>query len=372
MTPPRTVVLDDHFPTLSSGFRLAEFTELMHAGLVAEVLTTMGPFAQVSAPFAERYPDLAHRVRPYAPELLAGFDQAYLMFLNNAAYYLEAMETAGLPFVLTLFPGGGLDDSAECRAKLARVLGSPLLRHVFTTQPRVSEMVASGYPHVRQSLLTGLFASPHYFVPGAGLRENYFGSGKPTLDLCFVAHKYTTTGSDKGFPVFVETVDALRTAGVPARGHVVGEFTRDDVEAFGSGEGVTTYGLLDSIELREFYSTMDAIVSPNVPGRLSAGAFDGFPLASCVEGALCGVAMVVSDELRQNQFLRDGRDALVVAPSTEGVVDRITRLLREPEGFRRLGQSGLRVVRHIYSPGRQLDLRASVLSHLDTPVDGAR
>lgn len=365
---PRTVILDDHFPTLSSGFRLAEFTELMRAGLVDEVLTTMGPFDEVLAPFAERYPELAHRVRPYSPDLMSGYDQAYIVFLNNANYYLEALEDARLPFVLTLFPGGGLDGSEECRSKLRRVLGSPLLRHVLTTQPRVSELVSSEFPDVPQTLLSGLFASPGYFVPGAGTRENYYGSSKETLDLCFVAHKYSTTGADKGFPVFVETINELRRHGLPARGHIVGEFTAEDVEAVGDATHIATYGVLDSDQLRQFYGGMDAIVSPNVPGVLSTGAFDGFPLASCVEGALCGVAMIVSDELHQNRFLRDGRDALIVSPTSKAVVDRIERVLLERDGIRRIARSGLRVVRYVYSPGRQLDLRAPVLARVAESV----
>lgn len=358
----RTVILDDHFPTLSSGFRVAEFTELMRAGLVSEVLTTMGPFDEILKPFAKAYPEFAERVRRYSPQRLGQYERAYLLFLNNANYYLEAMEDADLPFVLTLFPGGGLDDSDECRSKLNRVLGSSLLEHVFTTQPRVAELVGRNFPDVAQTRLTGLFASPGYFVPGAGRRENYFESGKDTLDLCFVAHKYTMTGADKGFPVFVETISELRSRGVPAKGHVVGEFTKADVCMFGDGAHVATYGVLDSSHLREFYGRMDAILSPNVPGLLSEGAFDGFPLGSCVEAALCGAAMIASDELHQNEFLRDGRDALLVPPSSEAIVERLIKLLGEQDGIKRVARSGLRAVRYIYAPGRQLDLRVPVLA----------
>lgn len=358
---PRTLVLDDHFPVLSSGFRVAEFTQLMRAGLVDSVLTTMGPFESTLAPFAEQYRDLADRVLPFDAGLLDGYGQAYVIFLNNAHFYLEHLERAQLPFILTLYPGGGLDGSDESRAKLDRVLGSPLLRRVITTQPHVSAMVRRDYPGVEEVQLTGLFVNDLYFQPGAGERENYFGTGKPTLDLCFVAHKYTVGGRDKGFPEFVLALAELRRRKIPAHGHVVGEFDEADVAEFGSPEDVTLHGVLDSRQLRELYLTMDAIVSPNRPGVLAHGAFDGFPLASCVEAALCGVAMVMTDHLRQSTFLRDGRDALIVEADADRISDRLEELLREPGGLRRVARSGLRKVRYVYSPPRQVDLRAPLI-----------
>ncbi|WP_199423574.1 glycosyltransferase [Actinotalea solisilvae] len=356
----RTVVLDDHFPVLSSGFRVAEFTELLRADLVTSVRTTVGPLDELVAAFGERYPDLADRVHAYDPTALADVDQAYLIFLNNAAYYLDDLTAAGVPFVLTLYPGGGLDGTDEALAKLDRVLGSPLLRHLFTTQPRVAEMVAARYPHVPTSELQGLFVSRAYFRPGPGERTNYFGVDKETLDLCFVAHRYSVTGADKGFPEFAALVPELARRGLPVRGHVVGQFDASDLPP-GHQHLFEMYGVLESARLQELYGGMDAIVSPNRPGVLAVGAFDGFPLASSVEAALCGVMVVATDEFRQSRFLRDGRDALVVVPDAGQIADRLVRLLREPGGIRRVAQSGLRKVRHVYAPARQLDVRAPVL-----------
>ena len=356
----RTVVLDDHFPVLSSGFRVAEFTELMRADLVESVHTTVGPLEPLAETFADRYPDLGGRVHQYDPSALADADQAYLIFLNNAAFFLDDLTAARVPFVLTLYPGGGLDGSEAAAEKLDRVLGSPLLRHLFTTQPRVTALVAERYPGLETTEVQGLFVNRAYFRPGPGERQNYFGAGKERLDLCFVAHRYSVTGADKGFPEFAALVPELARRGIPVHGHVVGQFTAADVPPE-AHHLFDFHGVLESSQLQELYGEMDAIVSPNRPDVLAVGAFDGFPLASAVEAALCGVMIVATDTFHQSRFLRDGRDALIVPPDQDVIADRLVRLMREAGGIRRVAQSGLRKVRHIYSPARQLDLRAPVL-----------
>ncbi|MFP3670564.1 hypothetical protein SB717_36370, partial [Priestia sp. SIMBA_032] len=88
---------------------------------------------------ATRYPEFAERVEPYTVDELRGASLAWMTFLNNAAYFLDDLEATETPFVVTLYPGGGLNlGDPEADAKLAAVLASPMLRAVITTQPRVT------------------------------------------------------------------------------------------------------------------------------------------------------------------------------------------------------------------------------------------
>lgn len=60
---------------------------------------------------------------------------AYITFLNNAAQHLPYLEAKKLPFILQLYPGGGMEvNQPAVDAKLGLVLHSPLLRKVITTQ----------------------------------------------------------------------------------------------------------------------------------------------------------------------------------------------------------------------------------------------
>ncbi|MGY2064411.1 FkbM family methyltransferase [Blastococcus sp. SYSU DS0619] len=357
------VVLDDYFPTKGTGFRIAEFDWMLRHGVVAEVMTTIEPLEPLVSQYAELHPRTATGISPYDARRLAEFDSASVMFLNNAARFLADLERAALPFVLTLYPGGGLHlGEAGAERKLRRVLRSPQLRHVITTQPLVTDLVQTitgGSVPVTEVL--GVVVDPGYLRPGPGLRTEYFGSGKPVLDVCFVAHRYTPDGSDKGFPVFLESLGLLRDAGLPVRGHVVGGFGASDVADEHADLELEFAGVLSTPQLREFFGSMDIVVSPTATGRLAPGAFDGFPTGACVEAALCGVAVVATDPLNQNRLYTDRRDIHMPAADATEVVQRVLDMLAEPDGLRRVAQAGLRTTRQAYGVDAQLWSRRRVL-----------
>jgi glycosyltransferase involved in cell wall biosynthesis len=358
------VVLDDYFPTKGTGFRIAEFDWLLRRGVVSEVMTTVEPLDRMLMEYAVDHPRTYRQISPFDADRLQEFELASLMFLNNAAYYLPSLERAALPFVLTLYPGGGLYlDNPEAKAKLDSVLGSPQLAHVITTQPVVTDLVKSyvgGRVPVTEVL--GGVMSELYMTPGPGLRTNYFGSGKTTLDICFVAARYTPSGVDKGFPVFLESLLRLQEAGVPFRGHLVGGFAAADVpEEYSALKDLTFSGVKTTRELREFFLDMDVIVSPNAPGHIAPGSFDGFPTGACVEAALCGVAVVCSDPLDLNRTFTDRRDIHLPTPDAADVSQRILSMAAEPEGVRRVAQAGLRTARRAFGVEAQLWPRRRVI-----------
>jgi lipopolysaccharide transport system ATP-binding protein len=358
------VVLDDYFPTKGTGFRIAEFDWLLRRGVVSEVMTTVEPLDRMLIDYAVDHPRTYRQIFPFDADRLEQFECASVMFLNNAAYYLPSLERAALPFVLTLYPGGGLYlDNPEAKAKLDTVLHSPQLAHVITTQPVVTDLVRSyvGTAVPVTEVLGGVM-SELYLAPGPGLRTNYFGSGKKTLDVCFVAARYTPSGEDKGFPVFVESLRRLHEAGLPVRGHLVGGFAAADVPAdYSDLKDLTFSGVKSTPELREFFLDMDVIISPNAPGHLAPGSFDGFPTGACVEAALCGVAVVCSDPLELNRTFTDRRDIHLAAVDAGDVSQRILDMVAEPEGLRRVAQAGLATARRAFGVEAQLWPRRRVI-----------
>ncbi|MDR6971587.1 glycosyltransferase [Leifsonia shinshuensis] len=364
-SPTGVVVLDDIFPDLATGFRVAEFNWLMRRNAVSRVLTTQ-PLLHQLPPYAARYPEFVDRIGHYSKEELAGASLAWMTFLNNAAYYLDDLEETGTPFVVTLYPGGGLYlGDPEAERKLDRVLGSPLLRHVITTQPLVTEHVRERAPEVPVTEILGVVVSPLYLGPGAGFRTDYYAPGSPdgtpALRLAFAAHKYTEGGRDKGYDLFLDTVRGLRDAGVPLDAHVIGGFSEGDLDVSDLADVLTFHGVLETAELRSAYSTMDLIVSPNRPGVLASHAFDGFPLGSVVEAALCGAGIVATDALDQNRMFMDGRNILIVQPDADDIVHRILELMEAPGGIARLAQAGLSVARRHYGVDSQLWGRLRVM-----------
>jgi len=359
---PRIVVLDDYFPRLETGFRVAEFSWLLEHHVVNEVMTTVAPLDEVAGPYRELHPELAELVTAYDAARLEQFDLAHVLFVTNAHRFLRDLVKAKLPFVLTIYPGGGLLLGTERGNRtLDDVFSSGLVRHVITTQPIVTDYIRARFSRVPVTEIIGVTTNPLYFLPGAGARRSYFGSGKRRLDVCFVAYRYAPGGADKGYPQFLDMVRGLRTAGVPLTAHVVGSFSAGELPDDDLGDDLKFYPPMVSAELRDFYLGMDVIVSPNQPHILAHGAFDGFPTGSVVEAALSGVAMLCADELNQNRLFRNGRSILIEPPEADALARRLLRLFVEPNGLRRIAQSGLREARRHYSVEAQLEPRAAVL-----------
>jgi glycosyltransferase involved in cell wall biosynthesis len=367
----RLLILDDVFPNLVSGFRVSEFNAYLRALPSARVLSTphwwptatgVVGFEAAHAEYAGRYPELADRVGLLGVEEgLPPAELAYLVFLNNAASYLPRLTESRLPFLVTIYPGGGMqlgDHEADC--KLREVLGSPLCRGVVTTQ-RVTRdyLVTKGF--LAPELITHLPGLVAAVPTDVGADRTRYGYGKDTLDVLFAAHRYTPDGVDKGYDVFIDAARRITQAVAHARFHVVGPWepggTPDD-ELAGR---VTYHGTLVPDELHELCRRCDVIVSPNRPFKLSPGGYDGFPLTTCVDAGLRGMAVVASNELHEDAF-RDGCDLLVVRPDATDVAQRLIALAADPAELRRLGERAQRAFAAAYSAESQLGPRLELIA----------
>ena len=364
------VVLDDFFPNLLTGFRVAEYNAHLQVFAQLTVMSTLGDFAEQHRAYAHLYPQYAHRIQPFAPEWLAGCGLAYLNFLNNAAHYLSLLKEHRVPFVLTLYPGGGFGlDEPESDQKLANVLSSPLLRALIVTQP-----VTEGYVRAfakRQQIrlpalhrIDGVVVNPQYFEPQAP-RAAGFGAGGRPCNVCFVAECYMPLGANKGYPEFIAA--ALGLADVPGlQWHVVGGgFSASDFDISALGERIQYHGRLETSALLQFFGGMELIVSPNRPRLLHAGNFDGFPTGCCVEASLSGVAVMATDALAQNPGYVDGQSIFLL--TTEGeplaaqIQARIRHLLTHPELLCDVASGGQQLTRQLYDPQRQIGERQRIL-----------
>lgn len=359
---PTWAILDDFFPNLLTGFRIAEFNAYLERFPGLAIHSAQPDFERTLAQYAQRYPAHAQRIVPFRAERLAGVPFAYLNFLNNAAHFLPALEHFRIPFVLTLYPGGGFRlGAAESDAKLARVCASPQLAHVIVTQRATAEYLAAASPATPQTLVFGCVVNPLYFSAPEPAHPRY-GFDKDTFDVCFVAEKYVPHGRNKGYPEFVDAARAVADALPHARFHVVGGCGPGDWPLGAVADRTRFYGRLETADLRAFFHGMDAIVSPNRVMQWEGGSFDGFPTASCVEASLSGVALVVSDELALNAGrYREGEELIVVRPDASDVAAALLGLGRAPERLRALATAGQARTRELFSAAAQIEPRIRVI-----------
>jgi glycosyltransferase involved in cell wall biosynthesis len=182
-------------------------------------------------------------------------------------------------------------------------------------------------------------------------------------------------GVDKGYDRFIASARILRGRYPELRFHVVGDFTEEDVEVTDLRDCITFYGHQFTPFFPGFYSRMDIILSPNVPFLFSPGAFDGFPTGCCIEAALCGAAMFVSDELAMNEDrLKDGEEVVVIPCEPEQIAELVEKYVADPERLACLAQNGQRAIRNLFAVDVQTTPRLRLLSDLlaGTSADGPK
>jgi glycosyltransferase involved in cell wall biosynthesis len=288
---------------------------------------------------------------------------AYCVFLWNAHKYLPFIEKERVPFVFTLYPGGrfGLDDP-ESDQNLRRVFDSPYFRRVIVTQAITRDyLLQKGLCGSDQMefIYGGVF--PAHIFDGALADKPYYLEHKKTLDLCFVAHKYTDKGVDKGYDVFIEVAKLLKTRFSNLRFHIVGDFGRNDVDIAGIEDQICFYGPRHRGFFPSFYSGMDVILSPNKAFQLARGQFDGFPTGCCIEAGLSGVAVFCTDPLGMNHDFTNGRDLVIIPSDAPMIADVLGKYLTDPSQLYLIAKRGQSEFAKVFNLEQQMARRISLL-----------
>jgi glycosyltransferase involved in cell wall biosynthesis len=180
-------------------------------------------------------------------------------------------------------------------------------------------------------------------------------------------------GMDKGYDSFISCARILGGRKPEARFHVVGDFTEDDMEIGDLRGRIRFYGHQFTPFFPEFYSRMDLILSPNAPFLFASGAFDGFPTGCCIEAALCGTAMFVTDELGMNDArLKDGEEVVIISRKPKQIAELVEKYTADPERLAHVAENGQRAIRRIFALEAQMAPRLRVLSELLTAAKAAR
>ncbi|MGV1941485.1 glycosyltransferase [Agrobacterium sp. 22-211-1] len=365
------IVLDDTFPTPKNGFRYLEFTSYLQEFPSSLVLSTGNATSLVdSTPhdllifnYQRKYPELGNRViakRGKFPLHLGKL--IYIMFLHNTYAMLPEIEEAGVQFIFTLYPGGGFAlNNPEVDRQLTRVFGSQFFQKVIVTQQVIYEyLVRKGLcpPEKIEIIYGGVMPE----VGGTLLSKRRWGEEKAHLDICFMAHKYTPRGEDKGYDVFLEVAKILRQSHDDIYFHVAGGFDQHVIDVSSLGDRIKFYGPLGPDAIDGFFRDMDIILSPNISGKIYSGSTDGFPTGCCVEAAMRGTAIFATDEFDSAKACyTDDQDIVIVKYDVKHIVDRIEQYYSDPSALKSVGEKGIKTVRDVHRLEAQMVPRINLL-----------
>ncbi len=366
------VILDDYFPNLLTGFRIAEYNAYLDAFPDLLIMSVSNEFDRTASEYFARFPRFKNRVKRFDQATLLRARLAYVTFLENAHIFVPYLEYFRVPFVLQLYPGGGFGlHNPERDAKLDRVCSSPMLRRIITTQSITDHYIHARFDgRVKTDFIFGAVFDDSLFEPVVDQRT-YFGVGKSMLDVCFAAFKYMPLAADKGYPEFVDAAHRISAASDKVRFHVVGNIESSDIDVGALGDRIQFHGSLTTGDLRRLFLQMDLIVSPNKVSQIYHGNFDGFPTATVTEAALAGVVMVTADPLGLNQVFPDDDAIAIIEPTASSVADRILRFVGDPPSVQHMARRGRDLSVEMYKPQHQLaprmDILREELSHTGRP-----
>lgn len=366
------LIIDDTFPIELSGFRFAEFNHYLDYFKNCKVLTTLlqksyfkdtRPNYEIITDYYKKYSDKNSSIILYDKNLKINAKLASIVFLSNTYNFLPFLEKNNIPFIFTLYPGGGFAlNDIKSDHNLKEIFSSKLFKKVIVTQK-----ITYDY------LLKNNFCSKDKieFINGSIILDNsnsfslgekqFFGYDKDILDICFVAQKYMSDGSNKGYDYFIKFAKRYAKMHDNVRFHVVGGMQPEDINIDEIKDKISFYGVKSFSWFKEFYRDKDIILSPNIPFKLGPGYFDGFPL-TCVLDAMCNeVAAFCCDELKSNMFYTDKKDMVFIKHDIDDIIDKIEFYYNNYELLKEIAKEGKITTKKNYSFDAQLKPRIKII-----------
>ena len=367
------IIFDTIFPHPVSGFRLEEFKTLLSEFENSKIMLVADSYPLVKTPkelhpihineFIKRNLNSKNKLKPLKGFVNLNTKLFYCVFINNVFMLLNDLEKNKIPFIFTLYPGGGFAMNNELsNDKLKKVCSSKMFRKVIVTQKITKDYLINNH-FCTEDKIEFIFGG---VVPQDSLTKNtadkkYFSQGKDTLDISFCAAKYMPKGIDKGYDVFIELAHSLLAKYNFIRFHVIGGFDENDIDVSEISNNITFYGYEKFENLEKLFQNFDVLISPNKPFILDNGAFDGFPVGTVVEAALNGVMVIISDDLQQNTTFVNNQEVIIVESNSDRIEKTLISLINNPKVMIEIATTGKLKFQEIYSNKVQMNPRIDIL-----------
>lgn len=303
--------------------------------------------------YLEYFPDLHNKLR-YMVNTKYKAKGAYLMFLYNAYLAHKFLEKNKIPFVFTLFPGGGFClNQPFSDYMLKSVCKSSMLRGIYCPQKIVYEyIIKKGY--ISKDKLFYKYGGGFFQMSISDIKEKkYYKQQKQTFDIAFVAYRYMPKGIDKGFDLFLEVANIIIKKYPFVHFHNVGTNGLFDYTNQYSNlkNNLHHYGSQKSSFFPEFYSKIDIVLSPNRSNVLRPGAFDGFPMA--VEGSFCGSALFISNPENVQTEYKDKKHLVIIQTDVQDIVKKIEYYIHNLDQLYDISKAGQLLTQKIFDINKQ-------------------
>jgi glycosyltransferase involved in cell wall biosynthesis len=367
------LIYDDIFPHPISGFRYEEFTRLLEEFDNTKIIINPNSYKVISSNISDHkshineYLRLNSRLKNKISSIRyfnnINSKLFYCVFLNNIHSNIDWIEKFKIPFVFTLYPGGGFQVNSQIiNKKLSRVFSSPMFRKVIVTQQYTKNYLIKN-SLCDPSKVEFIFGCvvPQISISDSHSIRQLFNKNKDVFDIVFCAAKYTEKGEDKGYDTFIDFAKSISVKYDFVRFHIIGGFDENVIDVTFIRDKVKFYGYKKFEELAAIFKKMDIIISPNKPFLLHDGAFDGFPLGTVVEAGLNGVVALVSDDLNENEYFENEKDIVLIENDAYFITKKVEYLIENPELMFEISKNGCVKFSELYSNDLQMKRRIDIL-----------
>lgn len=375
------VICDDIFPHPVSGFKLAELGYILENMNKVKVITSSKSYKLLGdIPSKQFYyfRNITSKRKFNSSNKLISLHSTnrhnintklfYCIFYNNIVRYIDVLEELELPFVFTLYPGGGfLTDNDEVIHNLKRVCSSKLFRKVFVTQHRTKEYLLENQI-CSENQIEFIFGCV-VPLPNKTIDNKILYPEKSTFDICFCANKYSPKGEDKGYPLFIDAARQLSKKYDFVRYHVIGNFDENTIDVSDLIEKITFHHTVPFEKLSEKYSVVDLLVSPNQSNFLKKSSFDGFPLGTAIEAAFNEVIVLTTDVNKENSksnkpIFANNEEIILIEPDVNDIISKIEFLIQNPKIMKKVSIKSKEKFLSVFSEKAQMEQRIKTLKNL--------
>jgi len=412
------IIIDNQFPNLISSFRIAEFNEYLKKFKNSIIYSTQAQFDNMIGKYEKEFSQFRGRVLKFDKEKTINANLIYMLFIHNTLKFLSFIEKNQIPFVFTIYPGGGfkliqrsikkelkkilslktiknrlflplfltiknhnyknsliifkdfwkfahftLTNDKSYINNLKRVFSSPYFRKVIVTQKIIyNYLIKKNFCKTEdiEFIYGGVSPTDKYHIKNK--LKIYYPFEKNSFDICFVAYKYIERGLDKGYDIFIDIAKKLYKQYDNIYFHVVGNFSEEDINVSEIRDRIKFYGFLETSQFIDFYKKQDIILSPNRSFVLNPGSFDGFLLGTCVEAGINGVALFISDTLNQNIVFKNNEEILIIKNNIPQILSLLDYYYKNPDKLYNLARKGTKKIWDTYNLQAQMKKRIELLS----------
>lgn len=291
----------------------------------------------------------------------------YCLFISNLKLSFPLFEKFKIPFLFTLYPGAGFRFyNKESEIFLRKINDSPLFMGVIVTQQSTFNYLIDR-KIISENKIHFIYGVPYQLAEFNLLNtKRFYKKNKSTLDICFVATKYTKFGIDKGFDVFCQVVYGLAKKYDFVKFHVVGNFSSEDLLYEIPENQIKFYSFQYFEFFKEFYCNIDMILSPVKSNVFGEGSFDGFPTGAVTDAGLFNVLMVSSDPLNDNRYpdFKNWEEMIIAESNQYSISDIVEKLIENPMLIELIANAGRKKLLKLFSKENQLDKRMELIKEI--------